>query len=135
MVPYSEQCFKMNSDNFKSEDINFFRDLYAIMKKYNINRIYTAFLNNGKIIAAQQLLCAAITSTKIINNISTACIFIYKLKLRKLFNRYGVEAIKPTSFSLYQGITITNDCLCIRGVELVFKEGKVFHIENLYLNI
>ena len=48
---------------------------------------------------------------------------------------YNVEKIKPTSFNLFQGIYISENILCIREIDLVFKDGNIFHIDSLKLNI
>lgn len=146
-----EPCFKMNCNDINREDINFLRDLYYIMEKYNIHRIYTASLDKKKIVVAQQLLGANIGSSDISNKIFNFLdrhtpriyfniifrnhIFRYKIRLKKLFNKYGVDQIKSTSLQLFQGIHITDGSLCIREIDLVFKEGRVFHIDSLYLDI
>lgn len=132
-------------------DINFFKELYKLMEKYNIHRIYTASLDKKKLVVAQQLLNVSFGSTTVTNQIVSFCeknfqwfyfkvllrnhIFRYKLQLKSLFNKYGLEGIKPTSFNLYQGIHITSDSMCIRGIDLLFKDGNTFHIDLLNLDI
>lgn len=150
-MAWKEPCFKMKCNDINREDVKFLRDLYYIMKKYNIHRIYTAYIDKKKMIVAHQLLATNIgnniLSNKFFNFLDKHCpklyfdivfrnhIFRYKLRLKYLFNKYEVEQIKSTSFQLYQGIHITDNSLCIREVDLVFKEGRVFHIDNLYLDI
>lgn len=132
-------------------DINFFKELYILMEKYNIHRIYTASLDRKKLIVAQQLLNVSFGSTIITSKIISFCeknfkwvyfqvflrnhLFRYKLKLKSLFTKYDLESIKSTSFNLYQGIHITSNSLCIRGIDLVFKDGNIFHIDFLNLDI
>ena len=144
-------CFDMNSCNIQLIDINFFKELYALMDKYNIHRIYTVYLDKKKLIIAQQLLNVSFGTTKLTNKIFSFCeknlkwlyfkvflknhIFRYKLKLKSLLNKYGIEKIKATSFNLYQGIHVKGDSLCIREIDLVFKDGNTFHIDSLKLDI
>lgn len=140
---------QLNSDNLKDNDINFFKELYTIMKKYNVHRIYTIHVNNKKLISTQQLLCIDIEGKPdkvfdimekylpwIYFNIFCRCNMIkYKLNLKNLLSKYNIKAIGQTTFSLYQGINIFNDSLCIRGIDLEYKDGQIFHIDNLYLDI
>lgn len=146
-----KQPFEINNDNIPEEGVNFFKELYVIMKIYNIHRIYTASLDEKKLVIADQLLSVSITDNKFINRIHewlnkyipwiyfNICfkthIFRYKLRLKKLFNKYGVEKIKSNSFNLYQGININNNSLCIREIDLVFKAGNIVRINNLSLDI
>lgn len=143
--------FKMRCNDIDSNDVRFLRDLYYIMEKYNIHRIYNASLDKKKIVVAQQLLSATIgnsnSSKKIFAFLDKYIpsvyfgiffknhIFRYKLRLKKLFNEYGVEKIGATSFQLQQGIYITDNSLCIRDIDLIFKDGRIFHIDGLYLDI
>lgn len=143
-------CLQSNS-YMQMIDINFFKELYDLMRSYNIHRIYTACLDKKKLIIAQQLLDTTFGSNKVFSNVISFCeknlkwlyfkvflrnhVFRYKLKLKSLFNKYGLEKIQSTSFNLYQGIHVTSDSMCIRGIDLVFKDGKVFHIDLLNLDI
>ena len=143
--------FKMKCNDINSEDIKFLRDLYYLMKNYNIHRIYTASIDKKKIIVAQQLLAANIGKSEFLNKIFDYLekkfpklyyntifknhIFKYKLQLKKLFSKYEVDKIKATTFELFQGIYINDSSLCIREVDLIFKDGRIFHIESLYLDI
>lgn len=145
------QHFNMNSYNTQIIDINFFKELYSLMNRYKIHRIYTASLDKKKLIVAHQLLSISFGHTSITSKICSICeknfswlyfkvfvknhIFRYKLKLKMLLNKYGIEKIQPTSFNLYQGIHITQDSLCIREIDLVFKDGNIFHIDILKLDI
>lgn len=143
--------FEIDSNNIPEEGINFFKELYTIMKTYNIHRIYTASLDEKKIVVAQQLLSVTITHNNFIDRFYSwldkyfptiyfnICFKIhiikYKVRLKRLFNKYGVEKIKSNSFNLYQGINVANNSLCIREIDLVFKAGNVVRINNLYLDI
>lgn len=145
------QPYEINSENIPEEGICFFKELYNIMKKYNVHRIYTASLDKKKLIVAQQLVSTSIANTKLtinlfdwldkhipwlyFNIIFRNHIFRYKLQLKKLFKKYGIEKIGSTSFNLYQGINITNNGLTIRAIDLSFKEGHIYFIENLQLGI
>lgn len=144
-------CEKMKCDGINCEDIKFLKELYTIMKDYRIHRIYSVFINKKKIVVAQQLLSTTMGNSKFSCKFFNVLdkyipwiyfnIFIrfhiskYKLELKKLFKKYDVEKISASSFELYQGIHITDNSLCIRCVDLVFKTGRVFHIDNLYLDI
>ena len=144
-------CIDVNAYNIQYIDINFFKELYNLMNKYNIHRIYTAYVDKQKIIVAEQLLDAFIGTSKVtfkiysfiedhlnwlyLNVFFKNYIYRYKYKLKKLFNKYNVEKIKPTSFNLFQGIYISENILCIREIDLVFKDGNIFHIDSLKLNI
>lgn len=146
-----KQPFEIGDDNIPEEGINFFKELYVIMRSYNIHRIYTASLDEKKLVIADQLLSVSINTNKIINRIYdwvdknipwfyfNICfklhIFRYKIKLKRLFNKYGVEKIKSNSFNLYQGINISHGSLYIREIDLVFKAGNIVRIDSLHLNI
>lgn len=135
------------SNSIGGKDINFIKELYVVMKKYNIHRIYTAGLNNKKMIVAQQLLSSNITNFKAFDKIFEFLdkhapwlyfniifknhIYRYKLSLKKIFNKYGVQQIKATSFNLDQGIYILQNNLCIKKVDIIYKDGEIFHVENL----
>lgn len=145
------QYFNMNSYNTQIININFFKELYALMNRYKIHRIYTAYLDKKKLIVAHQLLSVSFGKTKIGFKICSFLeknfswfyfkvlvknhIFKYKLKLKELLNKYEIQKIQPTSFNLHQGIHITQNSLCIREIDLVFKDGNVFHIDTLKLDI
>ena len=151
MTTYTTPYFEMNSYNIQSVNIDFFKELYILMNKYNIHRIYTACLDKKKLIIAQQLLDVCIGKNKIskkiykfleehtkwiyFNIIFQRHIFKYKLRLKKLFKKYGIEKIKATSFDLYQGIHITDNSLCIREIDLISKSGHILHIDTFKLNI
>lgn len=142
---------KMKCDGINCEDVKFFTELYNIMKDYRIHRIYSVFITKKRIVVAQQLLSTTMGnskfSTKFFNFLDKyiPCIYFnifirfhilkYKLQLKKLFKKYDVEKISASSFELYQGIHITEKSLCIRSVDLVFRTGRVFHIDNLNLDI
>lgn len=146
----TKPCFVMNPVNVESRDIEFLKELYCIMDKYNIHRIYSASLDKKKIISAQQLLGVTIGNNKFtieffniidkympwvyFNIFYKNHIFRYNIKLKRLFKKYGIEKIGISSFKLYQGIHITSNSLCVREVDLIHKDGNIFHIENLYLN-
>lgn len=142
---------------FKNKDINgddvkFLRELYYLMEKNNIHRIYSATLdNNGKIIVAHQSLNSIIERDKLSNKIIH---FIYKHfprfyfgvifktymnkhkpKLRRLFGKYNVKKINANSLNLHQGVYIRNDKLYIRDLDFEYEDGRKFHIDELYLDI
>lgn len=126
-------------------------ELYYLMKKYNIHRIYSVSLDKKKIISAEQLLGTTLGNNKFTNKILKFLdkhipliyfhifyknhIFRYKIDLKRLFKKYGIEKIGISSFNLYQGIHITDNKVCIREVDLVYQTGQIFHIDNLYLDI
>lgn len=146
-----QPCFEMKDIDMNSSEIKFLRELYYLMKKYNVHRIYSASLDKKKVIVAQQLLGITIGNTVISKNIFNFIdkhipwvyfnifyknhLFRYSVKLNRLFRKYKVEKIGISSFNLYQGIHTTIDSLCIREVDLIYKNGHICHIENLYLNI
>lgn len=143
-------CFEVDCVDIKSEYVEFLKKLYNIMKKYKINRIYSASLDKKKVITAEQLLCSAVgnsSSCKFFNFLDKYIpwiyfnifmrfhLFRYKIALKLLFNKYNIEKIQPSSFKLYQGIHANVNSLCVREIDIIFNDNKVFHINNLYLNI
>lgn len=140
-----------NSNDINRSGIEFLRSLYNIMDEYNIHRIYNISLNKKKIIVAQQLLSSIMGTTHLSKLIFkkvdkytpsiyfNICIkfhiFKYKKQLKKLFNKYGVDRIEATSFSLHQGIFITNGAIEVRKINLVYNDERLYHIENLRLDI
>lgn len=151
MMNNIELCFEMKSTDMSCDEIKFLKDLYCLMEKYNVHRIYSASLDKKKIISAQQLLGITIGNTKFsrkaFNTIDKHIpwvyfnifyknhLFRYNISLKRLFKKYKVEKIGISSFNLYQGIHTVSDSLCIREVDLSYKDGRIFHIENLYLEI
>lgn len=143
--------FEITVDNIPEEGVNFFLELYNIMKKYNIHRIYTAYLNDKKLVSTEQLL-SVYTEDRSLKNIICRWldkhfprlylhtffkihIIKYRIELKRLFNKYGIQKIISNSFNLYQGINITQNSLCIHEIDLVFKAGNVVRIDHIHLDI
>lgn len=136
----------INSDDFK-----FLKELYKIMIRYNMHRIYRISYTNGKIVDAHQTLETNIgnnpISSSIYDFLNEYFPFIYfnifykmhlhkyRRKLKKLFNKYKINTIGAVSFSLEQGIYISRNQFCICSVDVVKNSGKIFHIDRLYLDI
>lgn len=140
------RCVDINSGEF-----DFLKELYKIMNKYNMHRIYRVSYTNGKIIDASQVLKSSIGKTELTDSIFDFIndhlpfiyfnifyrfhIYKYRKNLKKLFKKYDIVTIASLSFSLEQGIYITDNKLCICGVDILNKFGRVFHIDRLYLDI
>lgn len=147
----TKPCFEMNCIDNNSQEVKFLRDLYNLMKKYNVHRIYSASLDKKKIISAQQLLGVTIGNTRAtiklfefldkhipwvyFNIFYKNHLFRYNISLKRLFKKYGIEKIGISSFNLYQGIHITANSLCVREVNLIYKGGLICHIDSIYLDI
>lgn len=150
-MKYTKLHLETNSISKNCDEVKFLMELYYLMKKYNIHRIYSVSLDKKKIISAEQLLGTTLGNNKFTNKILKFLdkhipliyfhifyknhIFRYKIDLKRLFKKYGIEKIGISSFNLYQGIHITDNKVCIREVDLVYQTGQIFHIDNLYLDI
>lgn len=148
---YTKLYLETNSINMNCDEVKFLRELYYLMERYNIHRIYSASLDKKKIISAQQLLGTTLSNNKIGNIILRFLdehmpliyfhifyknrLFRYRINLKRLFKKYNIEKIGISSFNLYQGIHITDNKVCVREVDLIYKTGQIFHIDNLYLDI
>lgn len=147
----TKPCFEMKCINENSDEVKFFKELYYIMKKYNVHRIYSASLDKKKIISAQQLLGVTIGNNNFTKSIFKFLdeympnvyfhifyknhIFRYNIRLKRLFKKYGLEKIVISSFNLHQGIHTTANSLCVREIELVYKDNICSQVESLYLNM
>lgn len=142
---------KVEFVNTKNGDISCLKELYHLMSEYGIHRIYRV-INHDKFYEAHQTLDVYINQeSKIITSI---ILFIrkyipimyfkillklrihgYRKKLKRIMKKYNIDTISANSFSLYQGIYTANKQLCISGVDFIFKCGKIYHIDKLYLDI
>lgn len=145
----------MNNDNLKiisvDNEIKFLKDLYKIMKRYGIYRIYTASIENGNMNIAQQVLNTNIGNSKIGKSfysfLDKHCpelyykIFFkinmmrYKFSMKLLFNKYKIIKIEAKSFNLFQGIYITPHNLTINDINLIYASGGISYIDNITLDI
>lgn len=131
--------------------IAYLKELYEIMSKHGINRIYHVN-NKGKFSEAHQsqsvfMIRDSMILTKIIQLIKKYFPIIYfkiilnyrlhryRIKLKRLIRKYNVESINSGSFSLYEGISIKENEICVNNVQVVFKSGVVHHIDKLYVEI
>lgn len=146
----AELCFEMECIGMNCDEINFLRELYYLMKKYNVHRLYSVLLEKNKAISALQLINITIGNTKFtkkfFNIMNKYMYFIYlhifyknhlyryNVKLKHLLKKYNIEKIEICSFSLYNGIHITLDSIYARDVDLVYTDKSIFHIKNLHLN-
>lgn len=134
------------------ENLLFLKELYTLMQKYSIHKIYRISYNNkGEIIDAHQSVKTNIgnnhISYRIFETIKEICpklyfnifyrvhIMKYRKRLKKICDYYNIKSVSALSYSLYQGIYASKDKLCISGVEIAYKNGRIDSIDKLYLDI
>lgn len=135
----------------EDNNIQFLIELYHIMYKFDIHKIHRISNDGKKIIDAHQSL-----KTNIGNNHITYMIFDtikeklpyiyfniffkvhlykYRKRLKNVCDKFHIKSIRALSYSLYQGIYISNNRLCISGVEIAYDDGRLHTIDKLYLDI
>ena len=131
----------------RSHEYSFLRDIYKLMRKHKIQRIYRIKLENNKIIDSFQ--SHDIQSAKYIRQINhleiyhnTIYKYIIKFKyrsfnnsLKKYFKKYGIIAINTIDINLYDGVYTSNDKICISNVDILFEDDRVLYIDKLYLDM
>ena len=140
----------VNKDNVF---ITYLKELYDIMNKYGISRIYHINNKNEKDFKeAHQSLSVFIVRdsmllTKIIQLIKKYFpiiyfkiilnfrLYRYRYKLKKLSEKYDILQICTNSFSLYEGIAVNKHQIYMNKVQVVFKSGIVYYIDKLYVEI
>lgn len=135
-----------------NENLQFLKELYYIMYKFNIYRIYRlTYKDTGELIDAHQALKTNIGNTNFTYMIFEcmkeklpriyykifyrAYIIKYRKKLKELCDTYHIKAIHSKTYSLYQGIYISNGKLCINSVDIIYSDNSVNSIHKLYLDI
>lgn len=138
--------------NICSCDFSYLRELFDIMRKYNIHRIYRISNKDKNFLEAHQILESysvddSIIITNIISFLKDHLPFIYyefflrfnlfrfKKALKKFSDKYDIELLSTNSIDICQGIYISDHQIYINGVDIIFKNGRICHFEKLYLDI
>ena len=134
-----------------AKELTFLKELYDIMSKYEIHRIYRIKLKDGEIVEAHQPLKTNIGKSKVSFNIYKFIkkyipilyfkVFYkihltkYKRSLKQLFTKYNLDTITATEFCVYYGVYLTNNQLCLNGVDIITTDNNTYHADKLYLDI
>lgn len=133
-------------------DLNYLTELYDIMDKYKVNRVYHMSVKDKKFSEIHQSMMIIdvhdesfkmnvlkfikkylpIVYFKIILQFR---LFGFKYRLKKLLNNYDIEAISTKSFNLCEGITITQGKLILRNIQIIFKSGIAYQIDKLNIEV
>lgn len=133
-------------------DLNYLTELYDIMDKYKVNRVYHMSVKDKKFSEIHQSMIIIdvhdesfkmnvlkfikkylpIVYFKIILQFR---LFGFKYRLKKLLNNYDIETISTKSFNLCEGITITQGKLILRNIQIIFKSGIAYQIDKLNIEV
>lgn len=153
-----ERCLETKTEFVKanSEQYKYLNELNKIMNKNGIHRIYRVINKNNEFHEAHQCLDVNKCSTRFCRICSTfiknylpgiyfGCIlkfrvFKYRIRLKRFMDKHNIESITTTCISLYQGIYISKNQLCVSGVNIVYKPDndgtqRVKYIDKAYLDI
>lgn len=137
----------------KNSEFCFLKELFDIMYKYNIHRIYRICNKDGdEFYEAHQALEAQVIRnnlilTKLVLFLKNHIPYIYykvflnirlrrfKKALKKFSDNHNIELVSTNSFSICQGIYISDNQICINGVDFIYKNGRICHFDKLYLEI
>lgn len=133
-------------------DLNYLTELYDIMDKYKVNRVYHMSVKDKKFSEIHQSMIIIdvhnesfkmsilkfvkkylpIVYYKIILQFR---LFGFRYRLKKLLNIYDIETISTRSFNLCEGITITQGKLILRNIQIIFKSGIAYQIDKLNIEV
>lgn len=133
-------------------DLDYLTELYDIMDKYKVNRVYHMSVKDKKFSEIHQSMIIIdvhdesfkmnilkfikkylpIVYFKIILQFR---LFGFKYRLKKLLNNYDIETISTKSFNLCEGITITQGKLILRNIQIIFKSGIAYQIDKLNIEV
>ena len=133
-------------------DLNYLTELYDIMDKYKVNRVYHMSVKDKKFSEIHQSMIIIdvhnesfkMSVLKFIKKylplvyfkiILQFRLFGFRYRLKKLLNNYDIEIISTRSFNLCEGITITQGKLILRNIQIIFKSGIAYQIDKLNIEV
>lgn len=133
-------------------DLNYLTELYDIMDKYKVNRVYHMSVKNKKFSEIHQSMIIIdvhnesfkMSILKFVKKylpilyykiILQFRLFGFRYRLKKLLNIYDIETISTRSFNLCEGITATQGKLIIRNIQIIFKSGIAYQIDKLNIEV
>lgn len=133
-------------------DLNYLTELYDIMDKYKVNRVYHMSVKDKKFSEIHQSMIIIdvhnesfkMSVLKFIKKyipivyfkiILQFRLFGFRYRLKKLLNIYDIETISTRSFNLCEGITITQGKLILRNIQIIFKSGIAYQIDKLNIEV
>lgn len=138
--------------NIGTCDFSYLKELFDIMHKYDIHRIYRISNKNDEFSEAHQALeLHTIDNSEFLTKIAQFLkdhvsyvyynfflrfrLYRFKKALKKFADKYDIELISTNSINICQGIYVSNNQIFINGVDMIFKNGRICHFEKLYLDI
>lgn len=133
-------------------DLNYLTELYDIMDKYKVNRVYHMSVKDKKFSEIHQSMIIIdihnesfkMSVLKFIKKylplvyfkiILQFRLFRFRYRLKKLLNTYDIEIISTRSFNLCEGITIAQGKLILRNIQIIFKSGIAYQIDKLNIEV
>ena len=127
-----EKMLATKTVDISSFDFSYLRELFNIMHKYNIHRIYRISNKDKNFLEAHQILESysvddSIIVTNIISFLKDHLPFIYY----EFFLRFNLFRFKKA----LKKFSDKYDIELINRVDIIFKNGRICHFEKLYLDI
>lgn len=138
--------------DMNDDEIKMIFEFYEVMKKYSVHRIYRVKNTDSEFIEANQSLEISVNfKSTLVTTIFSIIKYRmpkfynkvilkrrmkkYRSKLKSLMEKNNIELLGSSGFSLNQGIYCSDKQICISGVDIIYKNGIVRHIDRMYIDI